>query len=250
MADSNVMMFDNSDPEVQRAYEQARANFRFFWREIASDRRRIIPALELAAVKAPFSDVPKHSRREDDPGAEHMWFSDVDYDGEFVSGVLLNSPSWVKSVRQGEDVRVPVHQISDWMFAIDGEVYGAYTVNLFRSRMKRRERQEHDEAWGLDFGDPNEIRFVPEKNHTLLSENMAAVLTEQLAKNPAMLSATGLNGWTLLHQEASAGSVAAVKALLAAGADRRAKTDNGMTALQLAEALGWEEVAEVLKAGK
>jgi hypothetical protein len=28
-------MFDNSDPEMQRAYESARANFRYFWREVA-----------------------------------------------------------------------------------------------------------------------------------------------------------------------------------------------------------------------
>ncbi|MGL6073376.1 MAG: DUF2314 domain-containing protein [Fimbriiglobus sp.] len=246
MAESKVFLFDNEDPGMQQAYGQARANFRLFWREIASDRRRIIPALEMAGVKAPFWDVSKSSRGKDDPGAEHMWFSDVDYDGEFVSGVLLNSPNWVKSVRQGEDVRVPLHQISDWMFVMGGEVYGAYTVNLLRSRMKPRERQDHDEAWGLDFGDPTEIRFVPEANHRQLSENMAAVLMEHLAQNPSMLTTTGMNGWTLLHQDASAGSVAAVKALLAAGADPHAKADNGMTPRQLAEALGWHEVVELL----
>jgi uncharacterized protein YegJ (DUF2314 family) len=49
-------MFDDSDPEMQRAYESARATFRYFWREVAWERRRIIPALSLAAVKAPFSD--------------------------------------------------------------------------------------------------------------------------------------------------------------------------------------------------
>jgi uncharacterized protein len=42
---SRVFMFDNSDPEMQRAYENARATFRYFWREIAWERRRIVPAL-------------------------------------------------------------------------------------------------------------------------------------------------------------------------------------------------------------
>ena len=28
--------------------------------------------------------------------------------------------------------------------------------------MGQRERKEHDSAWGLNFGDPNRIRMVPE----------------------------------------------------------------------------------------
>ena len=45
---SQVFMFDDSDPEMQRAYESARATFRYFWREVAWERRRIIPGLDLA----------------------------------------------------------------------------------------------------------------------------------------------------------------------------------------------------------
>jgi uncharacterized protein len=37
---SKVFMFDNSDPEMQGAYEKARATFRYFWREVAWERRR------------------------------------------------------------------------------------------------------------------------------------------------------------------------------------------------------------------
>src|SRR6476620_11652286 len=36
---SRVFTFDNSDPEMQRAYESARATFRYFWREIAWERQ-------------------------------------------------------------------------------------------------------------------------------------------------------------------------------------------------------------------
>src|SRR4051794_4481768 len=36
---ANVRLFDNSDPEMQRAYERARASFRYFWREVAWERR-------------------------------------------------------------------------------------------------------------------------------------------------------------------------------------------------------------------
>src|SRR5262249_8896122 len=162
---SKVFMFDDSDPEMQRAYENARATFRYFWREVMWERRRIVPALTLAAVKAPFSDGERARRKQDTPDVEHMWLSEVDFDGQSVSGVLLNEPNWLKMVKAGDSARIPLGHISDWMYAISGEVFGAYTVNLMRSRMGRKERQEHDAAWGLDFGDPTKIRVAPEPNN-------------------------------------------------------------------------------------
>jgi uncharacterized protein YegJ (DUF2314 family) len=257
-------MFDNNDPEMQRAYESARATFRYFWREVAWERRRIVPALSLAAVKAPFSYGGQRPRTEDTPEVEHMWLSEVDFDGQVVSGVLLNAPNWLKTVKEGDAVRVPLGQISDWMYAISGEVFGAYTVNLLRSRMGRRERQEHDAAWGLNFGDPKTIRVAPEPNkgggllkswfgkrqadtgEHPMSEAMASSLKEQLAKDPSLVSSTDDRGWTLLHQEALAGSAPTVKVLLDAGADPNAVTNDGRTPLQLAQSLGWEKVVALL----
>jgi uncharacterized protein YegJ (DUF2314 family) len=257
-------MFDNSDPEMQRAYENARATFRYFWREVAWERRRIIPALDLACVKAPFSDGERRTRSKDTPEVEHMWLSEVDFDGQFVSGVLLNAPNWLKTVKEGDSIRIPLGEISDWMYAISGEVFGTYTVNLLRSRMGRRELREHDEAWGLKFGDPTTIRVAPEpgKGGGLLkgwfgkgqadteehpmSAGMASSLKDQLAKNPSLVSETDDRGWTLLHQEALAGNTATVQVLLEAGADPNAVTNHGMTPLQLAQSLGWDKVAALL----
>ena len=85
---SKVFMFDNSDPQMQQAYEKARASFRYFWREVAWERRRIVPALDLACVKAPFADGPQATRTKDAPEVEHMWLSEVDFDGKFVSAFL------------------------------------------------------------------------------------------------------------------------------------------------------------------
>jgi len=66
-------MFDDSDPEMQRAYENARANFRYFWREVAWERRRIVPALDLACVKAPFSDGPQGNRTNPDYSSTFLY---------------------------------------------------------------------------------------------------------------------------------------------------------------------------------
>ena len=161
---SKVFMFDNTDPEMQRAYENARSNFRYFWREVAWERRRIVPALDVACVKAPFSDGEPNADGRENSDVEQMWLGEIDFDGKFVSGVLLNSPNGLKSVRAGDSARMRLAEITDWMYAIGGEVYGAYTVNLMRSRMDKRERKEHDKLlWGMNFGDPNSIRLVPQK---------------------------------------------------------------------------------------
>ncbi|MFL5341801.1 MAG: DUF2314 domain-containing protein [Gemmataceae bacterium] len=256
---SKVFLSDDADPEMQRAYAKARANFRYFWREVAWDRRRIVPALQLACVKAPFSDGKDKSK------VEQMWLSEVDFDGHFVSGVLLNSPNWLKTVKEGDAARRRLGEISDWMYAIDGHVFGAYTVNLLRSRMGRRERQEHDDAWGLNFGDPAKTRVVPEPgmegpvlkswfekrqgdpSEHPMSVTMASSLRDRLAENPKLASETDARGWTLLHQEALAGNQATVQVLLEAGADPDAITNNDMTALDLAESLGWGNIAELLE---
>jgi uncharacterized protein YegJ (DUF2314 family) len=241
---SRVFLFDNSAPQMQEAYQQARATFRYFWREVAWERHRIVPALEMACVKAPFSDGKKTKGAQGTPEVEHMWLGEVDFDGRFVSGVLLNTPNWLKSVKAGDPASVPLGEISDWMYAISGEVYGAFTVNLLRSHMEPEERAEHDSAWGLNFGDPHQIRGLSEDHP--MSENMAPSLRDRLAEDPSLVSAKGHNGWTLLHQHASAGSLAVVTVLLEHGADINAVTDQGMTPLQLARALGWDQVAALL----
>lgn len=245
--ESPMLMFDNADPQMQRAYEQARTTFRYFWREVAWDRRRIVPALDLACIKAPFSDGARQAGIEGTPEVEHMWLSEVDFDGQFVTGVLANTPNWLTTVKEGDAARFRVAEISDWMYVIGGEAYGAFTVNLMRSRMRESERGQHDAGWGLNFGDPLKVRMVSEQAHQVLSEAAASSLSDQLTRTPSLLSATGHNGWTLLHQDASAGSAATVKVLLEAGANPNAVTEQGVTPLQLAKALGWDSVVELLE---
>lgn len=262
---SKVFMFDNADPEMQQACENARASFRYFWRELSWERRRIIPGLDLACVKAPFSDGEQPAADGDGPQVEQMWLSEINFDGRHVTGALLNSPNWLTSVKEGDSARLSLSEITDWMYAISGEVFGAWTVNLMRSRMGTRERKEHDEAWGLNFGDPQNVRVVPEpkKGGGLLknwfgkkeqadtdehpmSVNMAPSFRQQLQEDPSMASVRMDGGWTFLHQEALAGNLLTVQVLLAAGADPNAVTDHGMTPLRLARSLGWEKVVALL----
>jgi uncharacterized protein YegJ (DUF2314 family) len=248
-----VFMFNDNDPEMQKAYQMARKTFRYFWREIAWERRRIVPGLDLACVKAPFTDG---RRKDGNPDFEQMWIDQVDFDGQHISGVLLNQPNWLTSYNAGDCTRLSLNEMSDWMYAVQGEVFGAYTVNLMRARMSSRERKEHDAAWGLDFGDPAKIRLAPEDwfkggkvdGEHPMSENMAPSFQKQLKENPSMVNQPDDLGWTFLHHQALAGSAATVKVLLEAGADVNAKTEDGKTALDLAKSLGWDSVITLLKA--
>jgi uncharacterized protein YegJ (DUF2314 family) len=260
MSDSQpekVFLFDNSDPQMQLASANARRDFRYFWRELAWERRRIIPALDLACVKAAFSDGEEGLDAQGNPKVEQMWLGEVDFDGRFIRGELLNSPNWIQSVKQGDEIQLPLDRISDWMYAISGTVYGAYTVNLMRSRMGQEEREGHDGAWGLNFGDPNRERTVPqyqgaqsyEDAKTMehpMSEAMASSLKEQLKKTPSLVNQKDERGWTLLHHQALAGSLATVRVLLDHGAKVNVITDHRMTPLQLAKSLGWAQVEALL----
>ena len=248
---SPVFLFDNDDPEMQKAYDQARASFRYFWRECAWEQRRIVPGLDLACVKAPFADPGAT----DSSQVEQMWVDDVDYDGTRVEGTLLNAPNWLTSVSQGDRLQLPC--ITDWMYAIHGRVYGAFTVNLIRSRMSPDECAQHDEAWGLDFGDPRVIEVIPppadgapvdlNADHPM-SINMGESLQQHLAANPHEVQQADDRGWTMLHQLALAGSTTGVTVLLAHGADPNAVTGHGLRPLHLANVLGWTQVAQILTA--
>ena len=212
-------------------------------------------------MKAPFSDGEDEAS--EDAQVEQMWVSDVDFNGKLITGTLINSPQWVTSVAEGDEVRMPIGRITDWMYSVSDRVYGAYTVNLIRSRMSPDERAQHDEAWGLEFGDPKVIELVPpadvgsgdssstsvpgdpDADHPM-DVNMSQSLAEHLEADPGTVHETDDAGWTYLHQLALAGSTNCVAVVLKHGADANAMTSHGMTPLQLANTLGWTGVSRLL----
>ena len=267
----------DSDAELQREIDRAHSTFRLFLRELEWENRRIIPALGLACVKIPFCDPPSGKRRSKDEGpeVEQMWVNEVSFDGKLVKGVLINSPHWLKSVQEGDEVEIPINGISDWMYSVNDRVYGAYTVNYLRRKMGRGERKAHDNAWGLDFGDPNVIHVVPpdwygkspakpgffgrlfgttpkvepidpDSCEHPMALNMRESLRNHIKEHPDAATEGDERGWTPLHSMTVAGSETAVSILLKLGADPNAETTDGVTPKQIAKSLGWKKVARVL----
>ncbi|HCQ9606825.1 TPA: DUF2314 domain-containing protein, partial [Acinetobacter baumannii] len=140
------------------AFESAISTFKYFWRELYWEYRRIVPALELAYVKCAF--IQENLEDKNEPLIEYMWIDQVDFDGSTISGTLLNEPYIIDNVQSGETVRLKFESIVDWMFLSNGTVHGAFTIQEYRKTLDESGRKEYDEAWGIDFGNPDEIFLV------------------------------------------------------------------------------------------
>ncbi|WP_462109756.1 YegJ family protein [Campylobacter concisus] len=242
--------FVSSDEDyMQRAFEQARESFRYFWREVYWERRRIVPMLDYAMVKICFLDVVNGEEV-----GEHMWIDDVEFDGETIYGTLINGPDAVQNVKLGDQISAKIDEMSDWLFSIDGRAYGGFSVQAMRSRMQKKELKEHDKEWRLDFGDFNDILVVYEqKEHPEnliehpMSKNTYEQVKQYIKEHPNMVTDADGFGYTQLHNEAIAGNLNLVNLLLENGADKNVRTKSGKTAADFAENLGWSEIAKVLK---
>jgi ankyrin repeat protein len=80
-----------------------------------------------------------------------------------------------------------------------------------------------------------------------MSANMATELLKMDDAKLAPLLRADPNGWTTLHSLALGGSAACVAALLKRGADPAQQLPDGRTALDLAKALNWTNVTQVLR---
>jgi uncharacterized protein YegJ (DUF2314 family) len=251
MSDKKIFYAKGDSPQMIAAFEKAQKTFKYFWRELSWEARRIVPALDLACVKVIFSQETANSP---EPIVEHMWINDIDFDGDVISGTLINDPDALTNVKNGDFIEVPLSQISDWLFSIQGKTYGGFTIHAMRANMSKKELKEHDKAWGLDFGDFNEILLVyDQKKHpeNLIEHpmciNMGDSLKKFLKENPKELTNKDEKGFTMLHREALAGNKTSVEILLESGADKQAKTHNGCTALDFAKSLEWSHIIPILQ---
>lgn len=272
MENNPIFFADGADPKMLEAYRKAQETFKYFWREQSWEYRRIIPGLSVSCVKVAFSQEDPSS---DTPAVEHMWINNINFDGDFIKGYLINNPNTLTNVAVGDYVEIPLNEISDWLFAMPQrakkatglsklfssssksplpKAYGGFTIQKMRSDMSPAERRAHDEAWQMDFGDFNDIEIVYEqKEHPEnlvehpMSRNMKDELVKFINENPDEITGQDRNGYTLLHTETIAGNLSSVEVILKAGADKSLKTNSGKTALDFARQLNWEHLIPVLE---
>lgn len=250
-----IFLSRSVDTEMEEASVNARKSFKIFWRELSWEMRRIVSGIDMSVVKRGFPTNKKGS-----PSLEHMWVGDIAFDGKIITGNLLNQPNYIENLNQGDIVQFTCEEISDWMYSISEKVYGAFTVNVLRSRMAQTELKEHDDAWGLDFGDSQNVNIDQElsfKKFVLtpsiklpehpMSENMAEKSEDGIREMEHQINDTSTLGMTMLQFESLAGNLTQVKLLLKYGADKRIKNVHGQTAHDLAERFNWAKISAVLK---
>ncbi|MES9970276.1 MAG: DUF2314 domain-containing protein [Candidatus Thiodiazotropha sp.] len=265
----NIYMFEPSEKEMIQAAMNARDTFKYFWRELSWEYRRIVPALDLSIVKFAFETEDKS---EGVPSHEHMWISEIKFDGIDITGILMNQPNWIKSIREGDQITQNANLLTDWMYTLEGRAYGGYSVNVMRASMSPEERKGHDQAWGVEFGPPDEVLVTPYidkkpdgflskifgKSHSKssgetinypehpMSINMGEKIRAALSADSTSINEADEDGWTMIQRESLAGNNNSVKILLEFGADPGLVNPNGHSSTDLARIMGWNEVLQSL----
>jgi len=130
--DNKTVFYVEQDEDMKIASATAQKTFKFFWRELYWEYRRIVRAHDFAMVKIPF--VQK-IRGQDKPLVEHMWINNIYFDGETITGQLVNAPNQLTNIAKGDSVSKTIQEIGDWMISIQGKTYGGFTIQTMRSRM-------------------------------------------------------------------------------------------------------------------
>ena len=250
MIDQNNPVFKNESAEMLQAFQHAQDNFKYFWREMYWEYRRIIPAFDIAYVKIAFS---QQTADPENPLVEFMWINEVEFDGENITGILLNEPYEIDNVEAGQQVMIPFDNLVDWMFVSMDEVYGAFSIQEYRKTLNPQQCQDYDHAWNINFADPEQIYVVHgQKLHPEyliehpMSNNLKDKIEEHLRNAPELLTELDDAGNSFLHREAIAGNASNIEIALRLGAQADLKNKLGKTALDYAVQMNWPHLLPIL----
>ncbi len=114
-----IIHVDKSLAAVNKAMETARKR----WPEFVEAFARIGPDGN-ALVKGKFCEGEE---------SEYMWVKAESANAQNATGVLLNSPAHVKSIKKGHRVTIQFEDIADWAFMEKGEQKGMFVERILRN---------------------------------------------------------------------------------------------------------------------
>jgi uncharacterized protein YegJ (DUF2314 family) len=116
-----VVSVSEEDSEMNAAIAKARGSLPRFWQ--AFDH-----------PGAGESDFSLKVKITDPKGTEHFWVTDVERKDGKILGTINNDAEIVGSVKLGDRIPIPEADISDWMYMLNGKMYGNYTMRpLFKT---------------------------------------------------------------------------------------------------------------------
>ena len=121
----------DDDKAMERAVEHAQRSLGFFMAALRAKK----PGDTTFEIKKGFVDGNK---------VEHLWISNVTYDGKNFHGRINNRPLDVKNVHLGQRVTAAAREVSDWMFLKNGKLMGGYTTRVLYARLSPEDKAQFD----------------------------------------------------------------------------------------------------------
>ena len=129
-----IYSVESEDPEMNAAILEANETLDDFNKGLSNFNA------DSHALKVKFSNSD---------GVEHMWIGEIKYKDGNYSGILNNDPEYIKEYKAGDKIYIDTSKISDWMYLINGKLYGGYTIRVLRDRMSEEEKKQFDEESGM-----------------------------------------------------------------------------------------------------
>ena len=135
--DSSAYVYvHDSDKAMERAVHQAQRTLGKFMAALTSPK----PGQTGFAVKKRCIEGEK---------CEHIWLTDVRFDGRVLRGKVDNNPVDMKGLRVGQKVTVRPEEISDWMYVENGRLVGGYTVRAYYRNLPAAEKRQFAQNAGF-----------------------------------------------------------------------------------------------------
>jgi uncharacterized protein YegJ (DUF2314 family) len=109
-----------SDPELEEAYRQARAGLAHFLAELKKDEPEKWYILKL--------------RVEREGHVEYLWTEDVKETAQGFSGILINTPVEITSIKKGDRVTGGREAMVDWAIIRGDDREGGFTQTVLEKR--------------------------------------------------------------------------------------------------------------------
>lgn len=135
--ESDVIMMENDDPEMERAIQKARETYTAFVNALENST----PEHQAFTFKMSFPTP--------DGDGEHMWVTDVQWDGVRFSGWVNNEPLDTTAVSFGDSVSALPQELSDWMYFDGNRVVGGYTLRVMHYQRSPEAQRQFIEETGL-----------------------------------------------------------------------------------------------------
>ncbi|MGC3991527.1 MAG: DUF2314 domain-containing protein [Chthoniobacteraceae bacterium] len=133
--DPDVIYVDSEDAEMNAAIAHAQ-----------STKAEFLQTLQAAKPnQTDFSAKRPYLTNKGGTDREHIWVSNLSYDGKLLHGTIGDDPVNIPHLKLGDPVSFPPDELSDWMYLEDGKIVGGYTIRVLRKRMSPQDATDFDQ---------------------------------------------------------------------------------------------------------